>query len=102
VGAALATANVLATTRLGRRAVAATTAAGADPSGVAGRLLVVLMIKMIALFVLVWAAVSAARLEVLPLGLGLAVIVPALVLGGLRFARLAPGADPGQTNTERA
>jgi ATP synthase I chain len=81
VGAALACLNFFAIGRLGRRAVSRVEA-GAS-SGQAVALAVGLMIKMTALFALVWVAVRVLKLQVLPFALGMSVFVFSILLVGL-------------------
>jgi hypothetical protein len=91
VGAALACLNFWAIGRLGRRAVRRVEA-GAS-SGQALALAAGLILKMTALFALVWVAVRLFRLPALPFALGMSVFVFSILLVGLGAGSL--GADPG-------
>ena len=81
VGAGLACLNFWAIARLGRRAVRRVEA-GAS-SGQAVALAVGLMLKMTALFALVWIAVRVLKLQALPFALGISVFVFSILLVGL-------------------
>jgi ATP synthase I chain len=81
VGAALACLNFFAIGRLGRRAVRRVEA-GAS-SGQALALAAGLIIKMTALFALVWVAVRVIKLPALPFALGMSVFVFSILLVGL-------------------
>jgi hypothetical protein len=87
-GAALACINFWAIRRLGGRAVRRVEA-GAT-SGQAVALAVGLMIKMTALFALVWVAVRVLKLPTLPFAMGISVFVLSILLVGLRSG---PAAD---------
>lgn len=82
VGAALACLNFVAITRLGRRAVDRVESAGGG-SGQGLALAAGLLIKMTALFALVWVAVRVIKLQVLPFALGMSVFVFSILLVGL-------------------
>jgi hypothetical protein len=88
VGAGLACLNFWAIARLGRRAVRRVEA-GAS-SGQAVALAVGLMLKMTALFALVWVAVRVVKLQALPFALGISVFVFSILLVSL-------GGNPSQT-----
>jgi len=82
VGAALSCLNFVAITRLGRRAVdRVESAGGGSAQGLA--LAAGLLIKMTALFTLVWVAVRIIKLQVLPFALGMSVFVFSILLVGL-------------------
>lgn len=81
VGAGLACLNFWAISRLGRRAVRRVEA-GAS-SGQAVALAVGLMLKMTALFALVWVAVRVLKLQALPFALGISVFVFSILLVSL-------------------
>jgi hypothetical protein len=81
VGAGLACLNFWAITRLGGRAVRRVEA-GAS-SGQAVALAIGLMLKMTALFALVWVAVRVIKLQALPFALGISVFVFSILLVGL-------------------
>ncbi len=82
VGAALACLNFVAITRLGRRAVRRVeTAGGGSGQGLA--LAAGLLVKMTALFAMVWVAVRILKLQVLPFALGMSVFVFSILLVGL-------------------
>jgi hypothetical protein len=83
VGAALACLNFLAITRLGRRAVRRVEGGGGG-SGQGLALAAGLLLKMTALFAMVWVAVRILKLEVLPFALGMSVFVFSILLVGLR------------------
>jgi hypothetical protein len=80
VGAALACVNFLAITRLGRRAVRRVESSG-SAQGIA--LAAGLLLKMTALFALVWVAVRVLKLQALPFALGMSVFVFSILLVGL-------------------
>jgi hypothetical protein len=80
VGAALACVNFLAITRLGRRAVRRVETGG-SAQGIA--LAAGLLLKMTALFALVWVAVRVVKLQALPFALGMSVFVFSILLVGL-------------------
>jgi len=84
VGALLAIANFWAIRRLGARAVARVTegASGAQ----AGGLVTALVLKMTALFGLVWLAIRVFRLPVVPFALGISVLVVAILVAGPALA----------------
>jgi len=89
VGAALACVNFVAIRRLGGRAIRSTLAATATTSDAraAGRglaLAIGLLVKMTALFALVWIAVRVLALPVLPFALGFSVFVVSILIVGLR------------------
>ncbi len=92
VGAALACVNFLAITRLGRRAVRRVEAAGGG-SGQGLALAAGLLLKMTALFALVWVAVRIVKLQALPFALGMSVFVFSILLVGL-------GARPSENEAE--
>ena len=79
VGAALACLNFWAIGRLGRRAVSRV------ESGVRGgaALAAGLLLKMTALFVMVWVAVRVIKLPALPFAMGMSVFVVSILLVGL-------------------
>lgn len=82
VGAALACLNFVAITRLGRRAVRRVeTGGGGSGQGIA--LAAGLLIKMTALFAMVWVAVRIIKLQALPFALGMSVFVFSILLVGL-------------------
>ena len=81
VGAALACVNFWAIGRLGRRAVRRVEAD--TTSGQAVALAVGLILKMTALFALVWVAVRLLKLPALPFALGMSVFVFSILLVGL-------------------
>jgi hypothetical protein len=82
VGAALACLNFVAITRLGRRAVhRVETGGGGSGQGLA--LAAGLLLKMTALFAMVWVAVRILKLQVLPFALGMSVFVFSILLVGL-------------------
>ena len=82
VGAALACLNFAAITRLGRRAVRRVeTGGGGSGQGIA--LAAGLLIKMTALFAMVWVAVRVVKLQALPFALGMSVFVFSILLVGL-------------------
>jgi hypothetical protein len=82
VGAALACLNFEAITRLGRRAVRRVeTGGGGSGQGIA--LAAGLLIKMTALFAMVWVAVRVVKLQALPFALGMSVFVFSILLVGL-------------------
>jgi len=82
VGAALACLNFLAITRLGRRAVRRVeTGGGGSGQGLA--LAAGLLLKMTALFAMVWVAVRILKLQVLPFALGMSVFVLSILLVGM-------------------
>ena len=86
VGAALACVNFVAIRRLGGRAIRSTLAAATSDARAAGRglaLAVGLLIKMTALFALVWIAVRVLALPVLPFALGFSVFVVSILIVGL-------------------
>jgi len=90
VGAALACLNFVAIRRLGGRAVRSALASLANgagsPSRMAGQGLALaagLLIKMTALFALVWIAVRVLALPVIPFALGFSVFVLSILLVGL-------------------
>ena len=80
LGALLSVANLWATLRLAGRAVA-----GAEEGtrGLAADLTAGLVLKMGALFIILWLALRVGKLDVLPLGLGLSVFAVSLLLFGL-------------------
>ncbi len=80
VGAALACVNFLAITRLGRRAVRRVETGG-SAQGIA--LAAGLLLKMTALFALVWVAVRVVKLQALPFAMGMSVFVFSILLVGL-------------------
>ena len=82
VGAALACLNFVAITRLGRRAVRRVEGGGGG-AGQGLALAAGLLIKMTALFAVVWVAVRILKLEVLPFALGMSVFVFSILLVGL-------------------
>jgi len=92
VGAALACLNFVAITRLGRRAVHRVESAGGG-SGQGLALAAGLLIKMTALFAMVWVAVRVIKLQVLPFALGMSVFVFSILLVGL-------GARPSENEAE--
>ena len=82
VGAALACLNFAAITRLGRRAVRRVeTGGGGSGQGLA--LAAGLLLKMTALFAMVWVAVRVVKLQALPFALGMSVFVFSILLVGL-------------------
>jgi ATP synthase I chain len=82
VGAALACLNFVAITRLGRRAVRRVeTGGGGSGQGLA--LAAGLLLKMTALFAMVWVAVRLLKLQVLPFALGMSVFVFSILLVGM-------------------
>ena len=82
VGAALACLNFVAITRLGRRAVRRVEGSGGGSSqGLA--LAAGLLLKMTALFAMVWVAVRILKLQVMPFALGMSVFVFSILLVGL-------------------
>ena len=82
VGAALACLNFVAITRLGRRAVRRVeTGGGGSGQGLA--LAAGLLLKMTALFAMVWVAVRILKLQVLPFALGMSVFVFSILLVGM-------------------
>jgi hypothetical protein len=81
VGALLAVANFWAIRRLGARAVRRVEAGASG--GQAVLLAVSLMIKMSALFALVWVAVRVLGLAIVPFSLGISVFVPSILVVGL-------------------
>ncbi len=94
-GAALSAGNLWAVRRLAGKAVRA--AGSGDSSAAMNALIVSLMVKMIALFALVWFAIRALKVELMPFTLGLLVFVVALVGAGMWQK---PGADEPQTSDE--
>jgi hypothetical protein len=80
VGAALACINFFAITRLGRRAVRRVEAGASAGQGLA--LAAGLLLKMTALFALVWVAVRLIKLPALPFALGMSVFVFSILLIG--------------------
>jgi hypothetical protein len=81
VGAALACLNFWAIGRLGRRAVSRVES-GAS-SGQAFALAAGLLLKMTALFTMVWLAVRVIKLPALPFAMGMSVFVISILLVGL-------------------
>ncbi|HET6149123.1 MAG TPA: ATP synthase subunit I [Polyangia bacterium] len=81
VGAALACLNFWAIARLGRRAVRRVEAGVGGGPAVA--LAIGLVLKMTALFALVWVAVRVIKLQALPFALGMSVFVFSILLVGL-------------------
>lgn len=92
VGALLAFANLRAIQALGLRAVSQLVAT--VPGSAAAGLASVLTAKMIALFLLMWAAMRVGRLPTLPLVLGFFTFVPALLVGAVLFARQDGAGSP--------
>jgi hypothetical protein len=90
-GAVLGAVNFWAIRRLGRRAVRRVEA-GAS-SGQAVLLAVSLILKMTALFALVWIAVRVVGLPAMPFGLGLSAFVLSILLVGLRTGAADVDAD---------
>jgi hypothetical protein len=82
VGAALACLNFVAITRLGRRAVRRVEGGGGG-AGQGLALAAGLLLKMTALFAMVWVAVRVLKLQVLPFALGMSVFVFSILLVGL-------------------
>ncbi len=82
VGAALACVNFVAITRLGRRAVRRVESGGGG-SGQGLALAAGLLLKMTALFAMVWVAVRVVKLQVLPFALGMSVFVFSILFVGL-------------------
>jgi hypothetical protein len=80
-GALLACVNFWAITRLGRRAVSRVEAGATNGQAVA--LGIGLVVKMTALFALVWLAVRVIKLQALPFALGISVFVFSILLVGL-------------------
>ncbi len=80
LGALLSVVNLWATLRLAGHAVA-----GAEEGtrGLAGDLTAGLVLKMGALFIILWLALRVGKLDVLPLGLGLSVFAVSLLVFGL-------------------
>jgi hypothetical protein len=91
VGAALACLNFWAIGRLGRRAVRRVEAGASHGQALA--LAGSLILKMTALFVLVWVAVRVVKLPALPFAMGMSVFVVSILLVGL-------GARPSGTEVE--
>jgi hypothetical protein len=83
VGAALACLNFVAITRLGRRAVRRVETGGGGSGGQGIALAAGLLIKMTALFAMVWVAVRILKLQALPFALGMSVFVFSILLVGL-------------------
>jgi len=84
VGAALACLNFVAITRLGRRAVRKVEAASSGGGSGQGLALAAgLLLKMTALFAMVWVAVRILKLQVLPFALGMSVFVFSILLVGM-------------------
>ena len=82
IGAVLACLNFVAITRLGRRAVRRVE--GGDGGAGQGLALAAgLLLKMTALFAMVWVAVRILKLQVLPFALGMSVFVLSILLVGL-------------------
>jgi hypothetical protein len=81
VGAALACVNFWAIGRLGRRAVRRVEAGASGGQALA--LAAGLILKMTALFALVWVAVRLIKLPALPFALGMSVFVFSILLVGL-------------------
>ena len=81
VGAALACLNFWAIARLGRRAVRRVEAGVGGGPAIA--LAIGLVLKMTALFALVWVAVRVIKLQALPFALGISVFVFSILLVGL-------------------
>lgn len=82
VGAALACLNFAAITRLGRRAVRRVEGGGGG-AGQGLALAAGLLLKMTALFAMVWVAVRILKLQVMPFALGMSVFVFSILLVGL-------------------
>jgi ATP synthase I chain len=91
VGAALACLNFWAIGRLGRRAVSRVEVGATN--GQAFALAAGLLIKMTALFALVWVAVRVVKLPALPFAMGMSVFVFSILLVGL-------GARPSDQEVE--
>jgi len=82
IGATLACLNFVAITRLGRRAVRRVEGGGGG-AGQGLALAAGLLLKMTALFAMVWVAVRILKLQVLPFALGMSVFVFSILLVGL-------------------
>lgn len=91
VGAALACLNFWAIGRLGRRAVQRVEAG--VTSGPAFALAAGLLLKMTALFAMVWVAVRVIKLQALPFALGMSVFVFSILLVGLSAGTSEPSGD---------
>lgn len=83
-GAVLACADFWVLVRLGRRALALFT--GGGTRGQAARLAVLLLLKLMGLFALLWVVVGVAHLPVVPFALGLSVFVVSILVLGVRQA----------------
>jgi len=93
VGAALAIGNLWAIRRLGARAVLRAASNGSVSQ--VGALVTALVLKMTAVFVLVWLAVRVFHLPVVPFALGISVLVVAILVAGPALAAES-SADAGQ------
>jgi len=84
VGAALAIGNLWAIRRLGARAVLRAASNGSVSQ--VGTLVTALVLKMTALFALVWLAIRVFHLPVVPFALGISVLVVAILVAGPALA----------------
>jgi hypothetical protein len=101
-GGLLACANFWTLRRLGARAVARAKVGG---TGQAIALAAALILKMTALFVLVWLAIRVVGLPVLPFALGLSVFVVSILMVGLAAggnAEADEGAEANATDEVKA